>query len=91
MRSLNNKKPRHPSCQNDVSGHPKPEKDDRECAESIQECLSEVGEGGREVKVPLRWHALYQKLLEVANGLGKKVLPRELCSVNLPHQRRDGR
>ena len=57
----------------------KPEKEDRECAESIRVCLSEVGEGGREVKVPLRWHALYHKLLHVANGLGKKVLPRELC------------
>ena len=57
----------------------KPEKEDRECAESIRECLSEVGEGGREVKVPLRWYALYQKLLEVANELGKKVLPREQC------------
>jgi GTPase SAR1 family protein len=57
----------------------KPEKEDRECAESIRECLSEVGEGGREVKVPLRWYALYQKLLEVANELGKKVLPRDTC------------
>ena len=57
----------------------KPEKEDKECAESIRECLSEVGEGGEEVKVPLRWYALYQKLLEVANGLGKKVLPREQC------------
>ena len=57
----------------------KPEKEDRECAESIRKCLSEVGGGEREVKVPLRWHALYHKLLEVANGLGKKVLPRELC------------
>ena len=56
-----------------------PEKEDKECAESIRECLSEVGEGGEEVKVPLRWYALYQKLLEVANGLGKKVLPREQC------------
>ena len=57
----------------------KPEKEDKECAESIRECLSEVGEGGEEVKVPLRWYVLYQKLLEVANGLGKKVLPREQC------------
>ena len=57
----------------------KPEKEDRECAESIRKCLSKVGGGEREVKVPLRWHALYHKLLEVANGLGKKVLPRELC------------
>ena len=57
----------------------KPEKEDKECAENIRECLSEVGEGGEEVKVPLRWYALYQKLLEVANGLGKKVLPREQC------------
>ena len=57
----------------------KPEKEDKECAESIRECLSEVGEGGSEVKVPLRWYTLYQKLLEVANGLGKKVLPREQC------------
>ena len=57
----------------------KPEKEDRECAERIRKCLSEVGGGEREVKVPLRWYALYHKLLEVANGLGKKVLPRELC------------
>ena len=57
----------------------KPEKEDKECAESIRECLSEVGERGSEVKVPLRWYVLYQKLLEVANGLGKKVLPREQC------------
>ncbi|CAI8022024.1 hypothetical protein GBAR_LOCUS12966, partial [Geodia barretti] len=56
----------------------KPEKEDRECAERIRECLSEVGEGGREVKVPLRWYALYLKLLEVANELGKKVLPRDM-------------
>ena len=57
----------------------KPEKEDRECAESIRKCLSEVGGGEREVKVPLRWYALYHKLLEVANGQGKKVLPREWC------------
>ena len=58
----------------------KPEKEDKECAESIRECLSEVGEGGEGGKeVPLRWYALYQKLVEVANGLGKKVLPREQC------------
>ena len=56
----------------------KPEKEDRECADCIRECLSEVGEE-TEVKVPLRWYALYWKLLEVANNLGKKVLPRELC------------
>ena len=31
------------------------------------------------MEVPLRWYTLYQKLLEVATGLGKKVLPRELC------------
>ena len=57
----------------------KPKKEDKECADSIREGLSEVGEGGEGVKVPLRWYALYQKLLEVANGLGKKVLPREQC------------
>ena len=57
----------------------KPEKEDRECADSVRECLSEVGEGRTEVEVPLRWYALYRKLLEVANNLGKKVLPRELC------------
>ena len=58
----------------------KPEKEDKECAKSIRECLSEVGEGGEGgKKVPLRWYALYQKLLEVASGLGKKVLPREQC------------
>ena len=57
----------------------KPEKEDKECADSVRECLSEVGEGRTEVEVPLRWYALYQKLVEVATGLGKKVLPRELC------------
>ena len=57
----------------------KPEKEDKECADNIRECLSEVGEGGTEVEVPLRWYALYQKLLEVSNVLGKKVLPREQC------------
>ena len=31
------------------------------------------------MKVPLRWHSLYHRLLEVMNGLGKKVLPREQC------------
>ena len=57
----------------------KPEKEDRDCADNVRECLSEVGEGGMEVEVPLRWYALYQKLVEVATGLGKKVLARELC------------
>ena len=57
----------------------KPEKEDKECADRVRECLSEVGEGGTEVEVPLRWYALYQKLLEVSNVLGKKVLPREQC------------
>ena len=55
----------------------KPEKKDKECAEAIRRCLSE--EEGMVVKVPLRWHALYQKLLQVAEGLGKKVLSREQC------------
>ena len=40
---------------------------------------SGVGKAGREVKVPLRWHALFQKLLEVSNGLGKNILSREMC------------
>ena len=55
----------------------KPVKEDKECAEAIRRCLSE--EEGMVVKVPLRWHALYQKLLQVAEGLGKKVLSREQC------------
>ena len=55
----------------------KPVKEDKECAEAIPRCLSE--EEGMVVKVPLRWHALYQKLLQVAEGLGKKVLSREQC------------
>lgn len=29
--------------------------------------------------MPLRWHALYQKLLAVATRLVKKVLPLKLC------------
>jgi hypothetical protein len=56
-----------------------PGKEDREWGKVIREALSKEGEGGKVVRVPLRWHALYQKLLQVANELGKKVLPRELC------------
>ena len=55
----------------------KPVKEDKECAEAIRRCLSE--EEGMVVKVPLRWYALYQKLLQVVEGLGKKVLSREQC------------
>ena len=47
--------------------------------EAIRESLSKSEEGKKPVKVPLRWYALYQKLLEVMNGLGKKVLSREQC------------
>ena len=57
----------------------KPEKGDRECGEAIRECLNKEEEGSPVVKVPLRWHALYQKLVEVMEGLGKKVLSREQC------------
>ena len=58
----------------------KPAKEDKECAEAIRECLSGDREGRRMVvKVPLRWHALYYKLVEVSEGLGKKVLSREQC------------
>ena len=58
----------------------KPAKKDKECAEAIRWCLSGDREGKRVVvKVPLRWHALYYKLVEVSEGLGKKVLSREQC------------
>ena len=58
----------------------KPGKKDKECAEAIRVCLSGDREGKRVVvKVPLRWHALYYKLVEVSEGLGKKVLSREQC------------
>ena len=58
----------------------KPEKKDKECAEAIRKCLSGDREGRRVVvKVPLRWHALYYTLVEVSEGLGKKVLSREQC------------
>ena len=58
----------------------KPEKKDKECAEAIRKCLSGDREGRRVVvKVPLRWHALYYKLVEVSEGLVKKVLSREQC------------
>ena len=58
----------------------KPGKKDTECAEAIRVCLSGDREGKRVVvKVPLRWHALYYKLLEVSEGLRKKVLSREQC------------
>ena len=58
-----------------------PEKKDKECAEAVRRCLSEEKEGRKVVKVPLRWYALYQKLLQVAEGLGKKVLSRERCRL----------
>ena len=58
----------------------KPGKKDKECAEAIRKCLSGDREGRRVVvKVPLRWQALYYKLMEVSEGLGKKVLSREQC------------
>ena len=57
----------------------KPEPKDRECAEAVRRCLSGKKEGSKTVKVPLRWYALYQKLMEIADGLGKKVLTREQC------------
>ena len=58
----------------------KPGKKDKECAEAIRGCLSGDREGKRVVvKVPLRWQALYYKLVEVSEGLGKKVLSREQC------------
>ena len=58
----------------------KPAKKDKECAKAIRGCLSGDREGKRVVvKVPLRWHALYYKLVEVSEGLGKKVLSREQC------------
>ena len=59
----------------------KPVKKDRECAEAIRRCLSKEREGRKGVMVPLRWYALYQKLLQVVEGLGKKVLPREQCGL----------
>ena len=57
----------------------KPVKKDQECAEAIRRCLSKEREGMKGIKVPLRWYALYQKLLKVMESLGKKVLSRELC------------
>ena len=57
----------------------KPVKKDRECAEAIRECLNREEEGRKVVKVPLRWYTLYQKLVEVVVGLGKKVLSRDQC------------
>ena len=57
----------------------KPVKKDRECAEAIRECLNREEEGMKVVKVPLRWYTLYQKLVEVVVGLGKKVLSRDQC------------
>ena len=59
----------------------KPVKKDHECAEAIRRCLSKEREGRKGVMVPLRWYALYQKLLQVVEGLGKKVLPREQCGL----------
>ena len=59
----------------------KPVKKDQECAEAIRRCLSKEREGRKGVKVPLRWYALYQKLLKVMESLGKKVLSREQCGL----------
>ena len=59
----------------------KPAKKDKECAEAIRRCLSGKKEGRVVVQVPLRWHALYQKLVEVSGGLGKKVLSRKQCEL----------
>ena len=55
-----------------------PDDEDRKCGQAIRECLSK-SEGKEPVKMPLRWHALYHRLLEVMNGLGKKVLPLDQC------------
>ena len=55
-----------------------PDDEDKKCGQAIRECLSK-SEGREPMKVPLRWHSLYHRLLEVMNGLGKKVLPREQC------------
>ena len=57
----------------------KPVKKDRECAEVIRECLNREEEGRMVVKMPLRWYTLYQRLVEVVVGLGKKVLSRYQC------------
>ena len=59
----------------------KPAKKDKECAEAIRRCLSGKKEGRVVVQVPLRWYALYQKLVEVSGGLGKKVLSRKQCGL----------
>ena len=59
----------------------KPVKKDKECAEAIRKCLSGKKEGRKVVQVPLRWYALYQKLVEVSGGLGKKVLSRKQCGL----------
>lgn len=56
-----------------------PAKKDQECAEEIRRCLSKEREGRKVVKIPLRWYALYQTLIQVMEGLGKKVLSREQC------------
>ena len=68
----------------------KPEDKDRECGQAIRECLSKSEEGREPVKVPLRWYALYQKLLEIMNGLGKKVLSREQCRQVAESMEMDG-
>ena len=52
---------------------------DKDIAGVIRECLSEMGEGVKAVKVPLRWHALYQKLLEVVNVQERKVVSQDEC------------
>ena len=58
-----------------------PVKKDHECAEVIRRCLSKEREGRKVVKVPLRWYALYLKLLRVVERFGKKVLSREQCGL----------
>ena len=49
----------------------------RKWADAIRRCLSGKKEGRITVQVPLRWHALHQKLKQIMADLRKNVLTRE--------------
>ena len=56
----------------------KPERRDRECVEVVRRILTSKL-GRRRVNVPLRWHALEQKLRQIAEAMNVTVLSKLEC------------
>ena len=55
-----------------------PEAKDKECAEALRAFLGKQ-HGRRRVKMPLRWHALEDRLQQMAEALKQKVLSHHEC------------